>query len=72
MSSNFYFLVIKMKITHMLLGLIIGGFFTLMSISSADCQTIYFPENQSFCFDIQKLETDRYKAVISKSQFSSS
>ncbi len=61
-----------MKKTRMLLGLLIGGFFALGTITSADCQTVYFPENQSFCFDIHKLETGRYKAVVSNNQLSSS
>lgn len=61
-----------MKTAHTIFGLIIGGFFAFTSISSADCKTVYLPENQSFCFDIHKLETGRYKAVISKSQLSSS
>lgn len=49
----------------MLLGLLIGGFFALGTITSADCQTIYFPENQSFCFDIKKIEAGEYRAEIS-------
>lgn len=48
---------------------ILAVFFSLMGIqTSAACQEIRFPDGQSFCFDLQKVETERFQAKISSIQ----
>lgn len=45
---------------------VLAGLLAFLGIqTSAACQEIRFSDGQSFCFDLQKLETDRFQAKIS-------
>lgn len=47
--------------------LAIGLLFSLGSHASADCQEIRFSNGEKFCFDIEKISTERFRTRISNS-----
>ena len=60
-----------MKKTQLLLwmGILVVSLFS-WTFASADCQEIRFSNGEKFCFDIQKISSERFRASISKTSLS--
>lgn len=59
-----------MKKTRILMTTLLLGLSSLTAISAAECQEIRFSNGEKFCFDLQKVATERFQAKTSNSSVS--